>query len=222
MAQRAKARLLKLIHGYCRIESDNMTIVDGIMRIIYEYHRIATWSNVYKGTNIELSEDDTKAECTQGSGHSIRADFCINRGAMISWRLECYTSSAWCYFYGVISSKQENFNECPDSGELNDCYGVDDDINMIYQGAEAIDIEYENGKPIWCKPQFPEEEVFTLIMIADWRDKQCKLSIVYDGKKLNETSDEYTLLLPELEDEYVWYPCVTPYYKGAYCIIRYA
>ena len=39
---------------------------------------------------------------------------------------------------------------------------------------------------------------------------------------MNETNDDYTILLPELEDKYVWYPCVTPYNKDSYCVIRYA
>ena len=58
-------------------------------------------------------------------------------------------------------------------------------------------------------------------MTADWRDsKCCKLSIFYENKKLNDTNDECTILLPKLDDEYVWYPCATPFNKDAYCIIR--
>ena len=58
-------------------------------------------------------------------------------------------------------------------------------------------------------------------MIADWTDDiHCKLSIFYKGKEMNESNDEYTFLLPELDKEYVWYPCVTPYDIGAYCVIR--
>ena len=36
------------------------------------------------------------------------------------------------------------------------------------------------------------------------------------------TNDQYTILLPELEDQYVWYPCVCPYDEHAYCIINFA
>ena len=61
-----------------------------------------------------------------------------------------------------------------------------------------------------------------LRIVADWRKNQCKLSIFYQGKKMNDTNDEYTLLLPVLDDKYTWYPCVTPHNIHSYCAIRYA
>ena len=39
----------KLIYGYCRIESNDMNIVDGIISIIFEYQRHAQWSKRYYG-----------------------------------------------------------------------------------------------------------------------------------------------------------------------------
>ena len=222
MTQRgASAKQVRLIHGYCRLESNNMNIIDGIIMIIYEYHQIATWSKIYKGSYIQLFDDGTKAKCIENSGHSVRADFCINRGEIVSWEFDCYASTAWYYFYGVISSKQKNFNKCAGDENLVDGYGVEDDSNMIYFGKGPEEIDDENGKIIWNKPTFPEMELFTLKMTADWRNKQCKLSIFYESKKLNESNDDYTFLLPELDDKYVWYPCATPYYEGSYCIIRY-
>ena len=73
-----KQRMALLICGYCRTESNDMHIVDGIILIILQYHKHATWSNEYKGKRIKLSEDDTKAMCVESSGgHSIRANFVL-------------------------------------------------------------------------------------------------------------------------------------------------
>ena len=41
-------RILSLIYGYCRMESNGMNIIDGIVDIIYEFHQIATWSKEFK------------------------------------------------------------------------------------------------------------------------------------------------------------------------------
>ena len=110
----AKNRLLSLIAGYCRIQSNGMNIIDGIITIIYEYHKIATWSKEFKGDSIELMEDDTKAICKRRpEGQSIRADLSIEQGQSVSWELESYQSHFRCYFYGVISSKQNQFDLNP-------------------------------------------------------------------------------------------------------------
>ena len=134
---------------------------------------------------------------------------------MVSWELECYQTQEYGYFYGVISSEQQNFNGCPAYFSLTDTYGIEDSKNSIYLGNHDV------AAP-WNKPQQPTDQIFILKFKADWTGKKCKLSIWYQGNKLNETNDEYTLLLPELDDEHVWYPCVSIINEGAYCIIRYA
>ena len=169
MTQKPDSKQLSLIHGYCRRQSNNMNIVDGIIYIIYEYQRLARWSKIHKGDKIKVSEEDTRAECIEDHGHSVTADFCIDRGQIVSWEFECYQFSYWSYFYGVISSKQTDFNMCPDE-ELQDAYGVDDDYNMIYLGDVAVDIEEQatlKGK--WIKPEFPIKKIYKLQMTADWR-----------------------------------------------------
>ena len=208
-----------LISGYCRLKSNDMNIIDGIILIIFEYQKkYARWSNEYKGDKIGLSEDDTKATCVEDDGHSVRADFAINRGENVSWELECEITNTWANFYGVISSEIENFEVTPYDGYVDqcyNCYGVDDAEDQIYEG-------FDNVRSSWPKPAFPANELFRIRFIADWREKQCKLSIWYNDKKLNENQDDYTMLLPELGDEYVWYPFVSPYDKGSYCVIRYS
>ena len=226
MAHKASKKLLSLIHGYCRIESKNMNIIDGIIAIIFEYHQIATWSNMFKGESIELTEDDSKAVCIDRNkeARSVRANFSINRGQIISWELECYQTNVNSYFYGVVSSKQQDFDGCPnyDKEKFEDPYGIDDCEDGIYLGSDRVYSNFEESvDATWYKPRLPEREVFTLKIIADWKDRRCKLTFFYEGKKLNESNDEYTILLPELDDEDVWYPCVTPHNKDAYCIIRY-
>ena len=207
----------KLTAGYCRIESGDMNIIDGIISIIFEYQKLATWSNIHKGGMIKLSEDDTKATCVdddyQSVGHSVRADFCIARGQMVSWELEFKTTNDPCNFFGVVSSKVKDFSICPYRG-MKGAYGLDDENDMIYKG-------YNREKSSWDKPEFPTHQTVTLKVIADWTEKQCKLTFFYNEKKMGEMNEDYTMLLPELEDDDVWYPCVTPYNNKAYCIIRY-
>ena len=205
----------KLISGYCRIESHDMNIVDGIVLIIFEYHKFAKWSKKYKGENIFLEEDDSKAVCSDdiNRSHSIRADFSIERGTIISWEFEIMIINDPCNFFGVILSNVEDFNNNPFVG-MKGAYGLDDGLNTIYFGANR-------RRCSWKKPIFPLEQVFRIRVVADWKEKQCKLTFYYNEKKLNDDVDDYTMLLPELDDDIVLYPSVTPYNKGAYCIIRY-
>ena len=205
-----------LVCGYCRIESNDMNIIDGIIMMIFEYNKYATWSNEHKGKGIELFEDDTKAVCVSDAGNSIRADFCIEKGDIVSWELECRIIEQYCNFFGVISSEIIEFNTYPTDETMIGAWGLEDAKNWIYTGLGPVECIG------WKKPLFRRQTVFVLKMTADWTEEQCKLTIFYNGKKLNNTNDEYTMLLPKLDNKYVWYPCVTPYNKDAYCIIRYA
>ena len=220
---------MELIHGYCKMEVGDMNIIDAIIFLIFKYFRIAKWSNAFKGECIKLSMDNTKAEGIRGTGrfplgpgHSVRADFCIERRKITSWELEIYQNGVNGHFYGVIT-KQQNFDGCPFEGVIKDAYGIGDWRWGIYEGTgQRITIRENDMHQGWNKPCLPEKEIFKLKMIADWTDgKQCKLSIFYNEKKMNESNDEYTFILPELKDKRVWYPCVTPFYKGSFCIIRY-
>ena len=203
-----------LISGYCRIESRDMNIIDGIIMIIFEYHKFAKWSNVYKGSGIKLFDDDTKAECIEEDIHSVRADFAIKKGEIISWELNCFLSFPAYNFLGVVSSAVTDFTINPSDG-MKGAYGLDDNQNSIYNGNGTVETS------LWKKPMFAKDQIFTIKVIADWRDKQCKLTFYYNGTKLNEDVDDYTMLLPELDDDVVLYPCFTPYDQGSYCIIRY-
>ena len=225
MSNNYSTKLLELIHGYCRIATNNMNIIDGIIAIIFEYHQIATWSKEFKGKCMELLEDDCKAMVKEipSIAPTVRADFGIERGEIISWELECYQPVSSCYFYGVIMSKVEDFNGCPAGGQILNAYGIDDAEDTIYLGETERWTDNEGDvDQKWHKPALPSHEVFILKFTADWREKQCKLSIFYDGKKMNDTNDEYTLLLPELDDNDVWYPCASVIDEGSYVIIRYA
>ena len=118
--------------------------------------------------------------------------------------MECYRSNFNCYFYGVVSSKQTDFNGSPYHGGINDAFGIDDMKNGIYLGKRKVSTHHDDAVKVkWNKPKLFQNVVFTLKMTADWKHKQCKLSIFYKEKKLNKTNDEYTLLLPELDDDYV-------------------
>ena len=224
MAQKMKNRLLDLIRGYCRIESIDMNIVQGIITIIYDYHKFATWSKKFKGKAIELSEDDIKASNFKIGHHdSVRADFSIERGEITSWELEIYQSRRYAHFYGVVCSGLENFDSCPYEKSIHGfrgAYGIDDWENGIYKGGRRNYVDW--NRSLITKPQLPIQEVYKLKMVADWTDGvHCKLSIFYKDRKMNDGTDEYTLLLPKLDEKYVWYPCVSPYSRGAHCIIRY-
>ena len=194
-----------------------MNIIKGIILIIFEYQKQAKWSNIYKGTKLKLLDDDSKVICIEEDyatpQHSVRANFCIDRGQIVIWQIEFAKIWSPCNFVGVVSSKVTDFNANPCKG-MKYAYGIDDDDNRIFNGNETIDVE-------WDKPAFPPRQTFTIKVIADWTGIQCKLTFFYDGDRLNKTSD-CTMELPELEDDVVLYPCVTPFNKDAYCIIKYA
>ena len=213
MAQNSE-KIEKLISSYCRIESNDMNIVDGIISIIFEYYRAAKWSRRYKGKTIKLFEDDSKAMCLGKGEHSVRANFCIEKGQIVSWELKCLTTWQHCNFFGVVSSRVTRFNNCP-AVTMYDAYGVEDEEGGIVINGDSILAD-------WNKPAFIRATVFILKMVADWTEKQCKLTIYYNEKKLNENHDDYTILLPELDDGFVWYPCATPFTYGACCIINFA
>lgn len=212
-----------LISGYCRMESNNMNIIDGILLIIFKYQRTAKWSNKYKGNMIELSEYDSKATCLGAyAGHSVRTDTGVKKGEIESWELEFYIIETCSNFIGVVTSKsmESNFNYNP-SSRMEDAlegYGIDDDDEYYYDGMNSTK-GYE--RLTWEKPAFPKEQSSNIKLIVDWRGEQCKLIFYYNGKKLNDTVDEYTMLLPVFDDDIILYPCVTPYNKGAYCVIHY-
>ena len=208
-----------LIAGYCRIESNDMNIINGIILIIFEYHKCAKWSNENKGMALELSEDDAKVTCIKEdidtTGNSVRADFAINRGDMVSWELECKITHYPCNFMGVVTSKVTNFDINPSFG-MEHAYGIDDAQNTTFNGNG-----HEEYVTNWNKPRFPVNEVFMIKIIADWTQKQCKLTFFYNEKRLNDKDENCTIKLPELDNNVVIYPCVTPYNEGAYFVIRY-
>ena len=209
----------QVIIGYCRIHSNNMNIVDGIIDIIFKYQQPAKWSSIYKGKMIKLEDDESKA-VSLGCGdefNSIRSDHAIERGQIVSWEFECKITGENCNFYGVVSSKvtAQDFNRCP-AGTMDYAYGVDDSRNYIYSSGEC---SVQTSK--WSKPAFPLKKVFKLKFTADWLEEQCKLTIWYDGKKLNDENEKCTILIPKLDDD-VLYPCTTPCNADAYCIIRYS
>ena len=215
MATKDEKNLI-LIHGYCRIESSDMNIIDGIISIIFKYYKCATWSTEFIGSKMTLEDNETKAVCMEGSGHSVRANFFVGRGEIVSWELKCYIMYSNCNFFGVISSKQTDFNTCPHRS-MPGGYGIDDSPNYGYQNG-TVGMQHLN----WQKPKLPTRKEIILKMTADWSHNQCKLTIFYNDEKLNKDNDQYTILLPELDDKYVWYPCVTPYNEDAYCVINYA
>ena len=128
--------------------------------------------------------------------------------------MECFITGASCNFIGVITSKCTEFNNNPYWGLIGG-YGIDDWPDVIYSGSGAV------RDFTWEKSKLPTKEVFKIKVTADWTSKQCKLSFYHDGKKLNPDNEDYTILLPEFDEDVVLYPCVTPFNKGAYFKIDY-
>ena len=98
---------------------------------------------------------------------------------------------------------------------------------MIYQNqvyrAKQLGIYHQIGKQTKPNARF---ETFKVRFSADWTDKECKLSIWYNDNLLGNISDDdgtnYTFLLPQLSEQHHWYPCATPYNKGAWVKIKYS
>ena len=210
-----KEKRLVLISGYCRSESNDMNIIDGIIMIIFEYQRFAKWSKEFKGSLISLKEDDAKAICNDDYGNSVRGDIPICRSEIVSWEFQHMVTVRNCNFIGVVSSQQTDFSLNPFDRQWYNAWGVDDSKDRGYIGTQKF------RKLAWKKPAFPIGIEFNLKVIADWTQRRCKLTLFYEGKKLNDNIEGYTMLLPTLDDDFVWYPCVTLYNKDAYSIIRY-
>ena len=214
----SKERRFALISGYCRIKSNDMYIINDIILIIFDYHRSAKWSNTYKGKGIELFEDDSKAMCVDEAkqGCSVRADFYIERGDIVCWELECMIIWDGYNFIGVVTSDFDHFDDSP-IGFKSGAFGIDDTDDALYEDSFSSSRVLE-----WNKPWFARNKVFNVRIVADWKEAQCKLTYFHNGKKMNGTQDDYTLMLPELKDNTILYPCVTPYNKDAYFKIRFA
>ena len=105
----------------------------------------------------------------------------------------------------MVSCKATEFDIFP-AGAYQYAFGIDDDETRLYVGNQYDQLT-------WRKPEFPLRQVFTIKVIADWREKQCKLTFYFNGKKLNEEIEDCTMIL-------LLYPCVIPYNKNAYCIIH--
>ena len=201
-----------LITGYVRLMSE-MSVPYEIVQICMAYFLFKPiWSSIYKGIKMWITEEGTKAIATT-SGVAVRTEFGINRGEKVSLELVCMIMATSFNFIGVVSSIETEFNTEPQYG-LPEAYGVDDCLNKGY-------IKKGKGwtKLSWDKPQFIQNKEFKIRMVIDWTDgNQCKLTIFYDGKQLNESQD-YTMLLPEIEDDYIWHPCFSAANGDAYCKI---
>eukprot|EP01083_Nonionella_stella_P271489 919944_1 len=164
----------------------------------------ATFSNIYKGSTITLSENDTKA--TGGGGHVVRATDPIQRGQVTSWEFGMFVEGG-CNCAGVISSQWTDFSG--NVGSVQMLYGVDDSTNYGYEGTGGVKLK-------WEKPKFPNNELYVIKITADWTKRPCKLVFYYNGQTLNGTIE-----LPILDQKYDWYPCACPYDTGKYCTIKY-
>eukprot|EP01083_Nonionella_stella_P106228 306229_1 len=169
----------------------------------------ATFSNIYKGSGITLSENNTKATGSD-SGHVVRATDPIQRGQVTSWEFGMYVAGE-SNCAGVISSQWTYFSKNVDDVKM--LYAVDDDENYGYEGNGLVTLK-------WKKPQFPEDEVpdelYIIKITADWTKRPCKLVFYYNGQTLNGTIE-----LPILDQKYDWYPCACPYDTDSYCTIKY-
>ena len=154
------------------MESQDMNIIDGIISIIFEYLKCATWSKTFKGSQIVLSDDDTKAICVVDRGHSVRADFAINRGEIVSWTLKCLIIFHKCSFYGVVSSKVTEFDDCP-KANMDNAYGIDDRENHGYTNGL-----HQMRRLKWYKPGMPVAKEFILKMTADWTEKAVQIEYI--------------------------------------------
>ena len=219
-------RTYKLICGYCRKESNDMNIIDDIISIIFEYQRSAKCSKEFRGDNIELSEDDSKATKMQEQPHgSIRADFCVKKGEKICLELESKIIHRGCNFIGVTTSKTKDYSTNPATSNTEmskESYGIDDTQYSVYIGTGRRTRENRSIN------NFASKQVYTIKVIADWTGNQCKLTFFCDeimvtfyDEKINGGNDDCTILLP-CDDDIVLYPCVTPFNQGAHFVIRYA
>ena len=89
--------------------------------------------------------------------YSVRADFGINKGDIVSWELDVYITHNTCNFMGVATSQIMNYNSRPSKG-MKHAYGIEDGRYTVYNG---------NGKEeriAFKKPEFPTKQVFNVKM----------------------------------------------------------
>ena len=99
---------------------------------------------------------------------------------------------------------------------MKHAYGIDDSPERIFKGNGC----YEEIQG-WNKSYFVAKDTFIIKVIAVWTEKPCKLTFFYNEEKICHKPNDPTMKLPELEEGVVLYPCVTPYNKDAYFIIRF-
>ena len=228
--KRISDREKNYVFGYIRrIQSEYMIEVPMIVyqicalfcMIYYE------WSPEWKGDKITLSENNTKATTTAGwqSGgyQSIRARNPVSKGMYVKLNFVCGGGRKTFEIIGVVSSEFDEikgFNKVPHlSRDLSRyCYGADcfNDIscrNNHYYGGKYDDLGWTLGEKTKDKSQ-------TICMIIDYKTYDtCCLSYYVDGQFKGPKDAKYSMKLPELKDDHVWYPITSFYNPGRWCKI---
>ena len=184
------------------------------------YHE---WSPECKGDKIILSENNTKATIQSGN-QSIRAKNPILKGMYVKLNFICGGGRKTLEIIGVISSEfdeKNGFNKIPYfSGDiLQYCYGADCFYDSSCSNKHYFDGEYKDLG--WTLGLQTTKKSQTICMIIDYKTYDtCCLSYYIDGQFKGPKDAKYSMKLPELKNDHVWYPITSFYNRGRWCKIE--
>ena len=215
----------KYVFGYIRRIENEYNIE--IPMIVYQICALFCmvyweWSPEWKGEKMILSENNTKV--TRGlADESVRANHPILKGMYVKFNYVCGGGAKGCDIIGVISSEfddKEGFCKDPQSDATirKYCYGAD-----CYPSNYALNRHYYDGKYEdlgWSLGQKTKEKSVTICMIIDYQTYDtCCLSYYIDGQFKGPKNGKYSMKLPKLKDDHVWYPVTSLRYSGCWCKI---
>ena len=190
-------------------ESKTVNVNDEKMESNY----VTTWSAKFKG-DLTLSNNNTRAYSNQNT-QFIRAKDAIPKGSISIWKFIAWIPMSGNYFFGVYKcdGNKNSSKVYPNPGNQ---YGIEDSSNCMYYGKSQY--------VYWNKPQIKAKHGGSTITIrADYTDnKQLKLTFYYMNKIIGPPNADYTMILPEISDQFKWYPACLLQNSGSWCKISFS
>lgn len=215
-------------------DSIPMEIYQLIQAFYYQKFRLE-WSDAHKGKHLVISELNTKVKFNGSfNGHSIRCLMGIKKGMCLEMRFVINLQGDEVFsgnFFGVVSSRCKKFNTTAyetteliqGRNGLIDAYGLDAVENRIYKGCE----KRYSYIVRWKKREFEMKKLQKLRMIVDYKsfdEEYAVLKFYLNGGKLmgspKNVANGYTMKLPEVHENIVWYPVCSLVNVKSHCTIQ--
>ena len=212
--------------GYAPCQAKVQYVINNILcsalssTVWVECKYIAEWSSECIGNKIKLTENGTKA-MTGGKSESVRAKNPISKGMYVKLNYVCGGGGKGCEIIGVISSEyNDRFDREPRGNGIirKYCYGADCFYDSGCSNKHYYDGEYKDLG--WSLGKKTNEKSITIQMIIDYKTYDtCCLSFYIDGQFKGPKDAKYSMKLPKLKDDHVWYPITSFRYNHLWCKI---